>query len=467
MVVRYSVLFLFLLLNFFAYAQLKPVKLSLHIEDVDGHPLTGMFSISVCDADIVPVDSGNATGMSELLLCSEIKGRVENPNHYFKDNSPRTLNELDLLLMTQGWRRYDMHDILDKRMPAINHGIEESQTITGHVTTTAKKQPKNISLSLFNPQTLQRQTINLGDSSRFTLNGLDIMNGESVTIEATRRSGSTSFIQLHIDTTPFPQLDFTGDTLRHQNARIHNYASQSLEQLKFENIYKIIDLPDVLVRSSPKRFRNRKGAAARSLMSGDSKIERFTDVPSMLRWLGIQVRINNDGIPYFGKQSATFEGEPFTLTPTYVDDYRIEQEELWNIIPQDIEQVEYLMPNDASNIIYNSEAVTAGCLLVYLKDGKKNRRSRDDKLNVAYITPLGYQPPSEFYNPKRSSSNDATTQIPDLRTTLYWSPKVRTDDLGNAMIEFYNSDTSKRYMVTIEGIADDGTVVSSHTIIEE
>lgn len=466
MVVRYLVVFLFLLLNFFAYAQHKPVKLLLHIEDVNGHPLTGMFSISVCDADIVPVDSGNAIGMSELLLCSEIKGRVENPNYYFNDNGPRRLTELDLLLMTQGWRRYDMQDILDRRMPVINNGIEVSQTVTGHVTATAKKQPRNLSLSLFNPQTFQRQTINLGDSSRFTLTGFDIMNGEGVTIEATRRSGSASFIQLHIDTIAFPRLDFTGDTLRHQDSRIRNYASQSLEQLKYENIYKTIDLPDVFVKS-PKRYRNRKGIAARSLMAGDSKIERFTDVPSMLRWLGIQVRINDDGLPYFGKQSATFEGEPFTLTPTYVDDHKVEQEELWNIIPQDIEQVEYLMPNDASNIIYNSEAVTAGCLLVYLKDGKKNRRSRDDKLNVAYVTPLGYQPPSEFYNPKRSSSNDVAMQIPDLRTTLYWSPKVRTDNSGNAVIEFYNSDTSKRYLVAIEGIADDGTVVSNHTIIEE
>ena len=463
---RYSVFFFFLLFNSFAYAQHKPVKLLLHIEDANGHPQTGMFSISVCDADVVPVDSGNATGMSELLLCSEIKGRVENPNHYFKDNSPRTLSELDLLLMTQGWRRYDMHDILDKRMPDINHGIEVSQTITGHVTATTKKQPKNLSLSLFNPQTFLRQTISLGDSSRFTLNGLDIMDGESITIEATRRSGSASFIQLHIDTVSFPRLDFTGDTLRHQDSRIHDYASQSLEQLKFENIYKTIDLPDVLVKS-PKRYRNRKGTAARSLMAGDSKIERFTDVPSMLRWLGIQVRINNDGTPYFGKQSATFEGEPFTLTPTYIDDYRIEQEDLWNVIPQDIEQVEYLTPNDASNIIYSSEAVTAGCLLIYLKDGKKNKRTRNDKLNVAYITPLGYQPPAEFYNPKRSSSNDATTQILDLRTTLYWNPKVQTDSLGNATIAFHNSDTSKRYLVTVEGIADDGTVVSTHTIIEE
>ena len=78
-------LFLFVLLNFYAYAQYRPTKLLLHIEDVNGHPLTGLFSVSVCDADIVPVDSDNATGMAELLLCSEIKGRVENPNHYFKE----------------------------------------------------------------------------------------------------------------------------------------------------------------------------------------------------------------------------------------------------------------------------------------------------------------------------------------------------------------------------------------------
>ena len=101
-----------------------------------------------------------------------------------------------------------------------------------------------------------------------------------------------------------------------------------------------------------------------------------------------------------------------------------------------------------------------------MKDGKKNKQSKEDKLNVAYVTPLGYLPPAEFYNPKRSNSS-TTPSIPDLRTTLYWNPKVRTDDTGNAEIEFYSSDTSKRYLVTIEGIADDGTVVSNQVIIVE
>lgn len=446
-------------------AQKQLTKLSINVTDANGNPLSGTFSVSVCDADFVPVDSCNASGMAELLLCSEIKGRVENPNYYFQNISNRTKSDLDVLLMTQGWRRYEAGNILNRKYPAINNNIEQTQTISGRVTTTLKKAPRNMTLSVFNPQTLQIQSINLGDSSRFTINGVDLADGESLTIEATKKSGATNFIQIHIDTIQLPQLQIHDNTPLTGSPAINDYAARCVEQQKYQDIYKTIKLPDVLVKTE-KRFRNRKGTANRGLMAGNKKIERFTDIQAMLRWLGIQVRINDMGQPYFGKAASTFVGEQFTLTPTYIDENRIEQEELWDIIPTDIEQVEYLTPNDPSNIIYSNEAVAAGCLLVYLKDGKQALKSRDHKLNVAFVKPLGYQLPVEYYSPQYTDKDKSAYTMPDMRTTLYWNPKLRTDNEGNARMEFYNSDTSKRYMVTIEGTADDGTIVSNQTIID-
>jgi hypothetical protein len=43
---------------------------------------------------------------------------------------------------------------------------------------------------------------------------------------------------------------------------------------------------------------------------------------------------------------------------------------------------------------------------------------------------------------------------------------VRIDETGEATVTFYASDVSKRYLVTIEGVSDDGIVVSKQVVIE-
>ena len=37
---------------------------------------------------------------------------------------------------------------------------------------------------------------------------------------------------------------------------------------------------------------------------------------------------------------------------------------------------------------------------------------------------------------------------------------------GNASVTFFASDTSRRYLVTIEGVSDDGTIVHQQQVIE-
>ena len=45
--------------------------------------------------------------LTEMMLASEIKGLVENPGYYFEADDSMHRRDLDLLLMEQGWRRYE------------------------------------------------------------------------------------------------------------------------------------------------------------------------------------------------------------------------------------------------------------------------------------------------------------------------------------------------------------------------
>ena len=85
------------------------------------------LSVSVRDnvsSDLV-YDNGNI--MTEMLLSSHIKGFVENPGYYLEADDSEHQRHLDLLLMVQGWRRFDI------KQPEIVEPYEKSQMIVGEV----------------------------------------------------------------------------------------------------------------------------------------------------------------------------------------------------------------------------------------------------------------------------------------------------------------------------------------------
>lgn len=99
-------------------------------------PLNGegaSISLSVRDAALqdYTFDSGNI--MTEMLLSSEIKGFVPQPEWYFESDDEEHRRGLDLLLMTQGWRRFAWHDMAVTGAWELTHPAEQSQTVTGSV----------------------------------------------------------------------------------------------------------------------------------------------------------------------------------------------------------------------------------------------------------------------------------------------------------------------------------------------
>ena len=461
------VLSLFICCHISTYAQKEKYNLHVSIDDCNSGSMAGLYSLSVCDADIVPIDTANATAVAELLLCSELHGQIERPNYYFSGH-PNAMHHLDLLMMTQGWRRYDLSAMLNERYPTIHYGIEQEQTIKGYVRTTLKKHPRNMKLVMFNPQTFRKETFELGDSSNFTINGVDYMEGETLSLEATRGNGSTSHVELNIEPVDVPQVTIPENiTSLLLPDSVGRYVAQARQHLMYMNADKVIELPDVKVKGKRKKWKNRLGTVDCGISAGDPLLQKFPDIQSMLRSLGIMVRVNNDGTPFFGRQSATFMAEGFTLTPTYIDNALTPQEELWDILPTDISQIEYLTPNSPSNIIYGSEAVAAGCLLIYLKDGGHLKREKTGgSLSSRKVRQIGYSPHVEFYSPRYETDNSTEYPHPDYRTTLYWNPKMEVSEDGELNCEFYHSDTSRRLLVTLEGVSNEGVVVSKRFIKE-
>lgn len=55
---------------------------------------------------------------------------------------------------------------------------------------------------------------------------------------------------------------------------------------------------------------------------------------------------------------------------------------------------------------------------------------------------------------------------PDLRTTIYWNPRLQTDSLGNVDVSFYTADPANDYRVVLEGVTKDGELCRYEGLIK-
>ncbi len=91
------------------------------------------MSLSIRDRATEEPTYDNGTMLTEMLLASEIRGFVENPGFYFESDDSIHLQALDLLMMVQGWRRYEWRKMADIEPFTPNWLPEKFQTVAGCV----------------------------------------------------------------------------------------------------------------------------------------------------------------------------------------------------------------------------------------------------------------------------------------------------------------------------------------------
>lgn len=80
-------------------------KLHIKVTDETGKPVQVHVGVSLFDCTYQN-ELNPENMLSYCHLSTEIKGNIHNPVYYFDDNNKDRLTALDLLLLTQGWRKY-------------------------------------------------------------------------------------------------------------------------------------------------------------------------------------------------------------------------------------------------------------------------------------------------------------------------------------------------------------------------
>ncbi|HET9280059.1 MAG TPA: hypothetical protein VFN95_17815, partial [Flavitalea sp.] len=91
------------------------------------------LAVSVTDADLNVPQKGEDDIFSHILLTSDIKGYVHQPGYYFSSEADSVAAHLDLVMMTNGWRRFKWEEVLAGRWPTIREKPDGYLGIQGKI----------------------------------------------------------------------------------------------------------------------------------------------------------------------------------------------------------------------------------------------------------------------------------------------------------------------------------------------
>jgi len=465
------------------YTPRSLVKNRAILTDAEGNPLSGTFSVSVTsDREILPDSTSNI--LTQLLLSSELRGVVHNPAYYFR-NSPESSHALDLLMLTNGWRRYDVSNVVKGHYALPIWPLDAGDEISGKVTSVLLgKSVENIevnviSLSLAHGFSHSTQTNNEG---RFHIPIAELPDSTTYMVSVEPRRGMTR-MNLTLDDEFFPERTLSTPPFPYPDRGVFDkYAHKAEMQRVYENDGGATLLKAAVVTAN--RIQLRKSAYYNTMSRNvtsitEDQMEKLGATSTIYALLdrlpGVQATFDgntgghhiyirgpgarlgfNSRDPREMKEKRNNDDEDAREPLLVVDNMVTEIKFLKTINVHDIAQIDVLTGADC--IIFGGRGMY-GVISIFTKNGSYSKEIESQPSHLKTIVPLGYQRPVAFYAPKYETQAQGINNKPDLRTTIHWQPVVQLDSRGGATFEFYSADEQTSYTVTIVGVADDGTII--------
>ena len=467
------------------------------LQEGKGEALT--FSLAVRDA----ADYGTAFRddiRTYMLLSSELKGLIEDPGWYFErlsdyqtnrlaDNSPASepspkhssdslksvslkskKDALDLLMLVQGWTRYNWRQMAGVEPFEIRHYTEEQLVVDGWAFSRYKELPLanvKVGINLYSPDRDKKQhTIVTTDSLGYWSVGVDDFEGEWALFIQTKqqeagKENNTTRIRLERSSKPALYAYQPIETY------IPDYAWNASDIEILEEEEDTFALPadaHVLQEVEVQGRRRYIDFATFKAYDADKDTELILDegqytykVYDYLKEKGYDIDYEN--------------GEYRALRTFYIairGNHQVRYSRAWDI---DMERVKsvifYNKRSDFLGIpvvqqfipietIMEVEKLYGGAYVVEIRLHEKTTRKITTK-NSRHTTFAGYSPVVEFYAP--TYPNGPVQGDKDYRRTIYWNPEVATDADGYASVSFFNNGYSRALTISAEGLTRDGVPI--------
>ena len=442
------------------YTRRSLVTNRLIVTDLSGFPVTGSFSVSVTsDREVVPDSTTNI--LTQLLLTSDLRGHIENPAYYFRE-TPESAWALDLLMCIQGWRRYEVTAWAQGRFIEPSFPVETGSELSGMVKGGIRGRPVKDAEVLVVSSGYFGNVYTGGDGYfRMPIGELPDSTYYMVSVEP--QNGMTR-LELLLEGDSFPAKRLSSPpSAQIDKSQFKLYVDKVEEQYNLDEGIRVAQLQEAVViaeRKAPKKNSQYYSNPDASITAKDIENIPTGDIVSLLRrfpgveaWLIVEKPYVN--VVIRGVNSVLASRPPLVI----VDDITVDIEYLMHLNVNNIAQIDILKSPINTSIFGVNGGF--GVIAIYTKQNADKVSERiSESLHIKTISPLGYQPPVEFYVPKYENQEQYNNLIPDLRTTIHWQPVMQTDSRGVASFEFYTADEATTYTVRIEGLANDGSIIN-------
>jgi len=464
------------------YTNREKSEIQLTVLNAEGKVEKTNLSFLVLNKDVLGKMQNTRTNIiSYFLLDSELRGSIESPSNYFNPENQHRLNDMDALLLTQGWRKYKYSKPLKNKELFKN---EPQLRITGRVgMPLSETKKKSLDLTMMTSgetsSFFSQKTDSLG---RFNFQ-LDDEFGEQlkILIQSKNASGKRKDYPILLDKKELPKVQYNHKkSIQKLDSVVLAYVVKeqkySAKEAAFVKSQGVTYLDEVVVEDRKltplqKKVTIKYGEAdvvikGEDILSNEKKWSY--GLYSVLLFYfprDIYIETFSDGFMLahvLGGGEATLvmvDGELVLK-----DDYDL----IPNIPPSEVksfELIKYAKKFISAYIDVFPRAhpadpdvpKTGNIISIYTHGNVGLQNISKPKGQFKTSIPV-FSPTKEFYAPKYDDVISKQSRNPDLRSVIHWIPQLEVNEFGKASATFYNADVSGEMIVIVEAISEDGEI---------
>ena len=411
-----------------------------------------------------------------MLLSSEVRGYINNVDYYFEADDKAHRRNADLLMLTQGWRRYDWRLMSERYTFRKAQPIEDKFYLNGKLNVYRKHNPvSNVHLYaiLYNQKGQSLIGNTRTDAEGNYAFEMPFVDGEWKMCIYTTKDGKkkeklkTYYVGVDRQFSPKPRyLTPLETTILHPLAP-NAYAKKPVEELEEEDEFFPITerdhvLQNVTVKAKKKRYftnddwRYKNEDYGKQYASIYYDVDRVVDnyldkgepVPMIMEFIMKNIGVDLDKYTYV----PTGAGRDFKiiwnnndrgdslLRPTYLDE---------------IKSIYVVYNEQGSPAVLEWEDIENPRHLIYIYIYEHFVFSAESNKGLRRTYFQGFNQASTF----QTEDYSVIPPMADFRRTIWWQPDIKTDAQGKAKVEFFNNSTCEEMYLSVEGMTEDGKVL--------
>ena len=412
-----------------------------------------------------------------MLLSSEVRGYIRNVDYYFEADDKEHRRNADLLMLTQGWRRYDWRLMSERYTFRKAQPVEDQFYLNGQLKVYRKHNPvSNVRMyvSLYNEKGQSLIGNAVTDSMGNYAFKMPFLDGEwKMCIYTTRdikkkdkakEKRKTYYVGIDRQFSPNPRyLTPSETTILHPlapNAFVKNPLEEQEEEDEFIPITeKDHVLQNVTVKAKRRYFTNDnwrwKNEAygkqyATIYYNADRELDNILDrgepVPRTIDF--IRDKLNAE-LDKYGLEEHKISGRGIAMVVDNNDGGGYSE---WLNYVKSIYIVfnEMMSPTLGRWDIIDSRIHN---IIVYLYTHRIFSTESNKGLRRTYFQ--GFNQASTF----KTEDYSVIPPMADFRRTIWWQPDITTDAEGKAKVEFFNNSTCEEMYISVEGMTQDGKIL--------